>query len=93
MEQVYATFDPPAVLTVLERTTKEGVIAGMLAGGVMVFVWNKALSKLGGVFSIYELMPSFIISCIFIVVVSLLTKEPSKEIVDEFERVKNYAEE
>ena len=89
-----ATFGPAVLFSLFwKRTTKEGVIAGMLAGGVMVFVWNKALSKLGGVFSIYELMPSFIISCIFIVVVSLLTKEPSKEIVDEFERVKNYAEE
>lgn len=34
------------------------------------------------------LMPAFIISCIFIVVVSLLSREPSAEIQNEFEQAK-----
>ena len=54
----------------------------------MVFVWNLVISKLGGVFAIYELLPAFIISSIVIVVVSLLTKKPSKEIEEEFEAVR-----
>ena len=53
----------------------------------MVFVWNLVLSPLGGIFSIYELFPAFIISSIVIVVVSLATKAPSREITAEFDRV------
>jgi len=51
----------------------------------MVFVWDRLLSPLGGVFAIYELLPAFVISCIAIVVVSLLSKKPSEEIEKEFE--------
>ena len=43
---------------------------------------------LGGVFGIYELLPAFIVSCIAIVVVSLLTREPSDEIKADFEKAK-----
>ena len=45
------------------------------------------ISKLGGVFGIYELFPAFIFSAICIVV-SLLTVPPSKEIEEDFEAVK-----
>ena len=37
--------------------------------------------------TIYELLPAFLISCVMILVVSLATKAPSKEITDEFELV------
>ena len=70
-----------------KRTTKQGAIAGMLAGGVMVFVWKFCIAKLGGVWSIYELLPAFIVGCVVIVAVSLLTPAPAQEIVDEFETV------
>jgi sodium/proline symporter len=71
-----------------KRTTREGAIAGILSGGIMVFVWKLILKPMGGAFGIYELFPAFVISCIFIYVVSLLTKEPSKEIQDEFEQAR-----
>ena len=71
-----------------KRTTKEGAIAGMISGGVMVFIWKFMIKPIGGVFGIYELLPAFIISLIFIVVVSLLTPEPSKEIMNEFDEAK-----
>ena len=45
----------------------------------------------GGVFAIYELLPEFIFSSIVIVVVSLLTAPPSKEIEEDFEAVRNGA--
>ena len=43
---------------------------------------------IGGVLNIYELLPAFIVSIIFIVVVSLITKKPSAEIEKEFDEVK-----
>ncbi len=85
-----ATFGPLVLFSLFwKRTTREGALAGILSGGISVFVWKLLVSQLGGVFAIYELLPAFIISSIFIVVVSLLTKEPSKEICEEFEAVKN----
>ena len=71
-----------------KRTTLAGALAGMITGGVMAFVWKYAVRPLGGVLDIYELLPAFILSCLAIVVVSLLTKAPSQEIVDEFEKSK-----
>lgn len=71
-----------------KRTTKEGAIAGVVAGGAMVFIWKYLVRPLGGAWNIYELLPAFIVSLVFIVVVSLCTKEPSEEIYKEFEAAK-----
>jgi sodium/proline symporter len=86
-----ATFGPIMLFSLFwKRVTRSGAIAGMLAGGGMVFIWKLLLKPIGGVFGIYELFPAFVISCIVIYIVSLLSKEPSKEIQDEFERVKAF---
>ncbi len=87
-----ATFGPLMLFSLFwKRTTRAGAIAGMVSGAAMVFVWKLVISKLGGVFAIYELLPAFIFSCIVIVAVSLLTKAPSKEIVEDFEAVRTGA--
>lgn len=84
-----ATFGPIILFSLFwKRTTREGAIAGMLAGGCMVFLWNLVISKLGGIFSIYELLPAFAFSSIVILIVSLLTKKPSAKIAEEFEQAK-----
>lgn len=84
-----ATFGPIMLFSLFwKRVTRSGAIAGMVAGGGTVFLWKLVIKPLGGVFGIYELMPAFIISCIAIVVVSLMSKEHSKEIQDEFELAK-----
>ncbi len=83
-----AAFGPLVLFSLFwKRTTKEGALAGMIVGGVMVFVWKYMIAPLGGIFNIYELLPAFILSSITILVVSLLTKAPSKEIIDTFEAV------
>ena len=83
-----ATFGPVMLFALFwKRCNKWGAISGMLTGGVMIFVWKFGVAKLGGIFAIYELLPAFIISSIVIVVVSLLTAAPEKEIVEEFESV------
>ena len=43
---------------------------------------------MGGAWSIYELLPAFLVASVAIVVVSLLTPAPEKTIVDEFEAVR-----
>jgi len=83
-----ATFGPIILFSLFwKRTTREGAVAGMLSGGIMVFFWKLVLKPLGGIWGIYELLPAFLVSCIFIVVVSLLSPEPSREIQAEFDLV------
>jgi len=84
-----ATFGPLMILSLFwKRINKPGAIAGMVSGAAMVFLWKLVISKLGGVFAIYELLPAFIVSTIVIVVVSLATPAPSQEILDDFEAVR-----
>lgn len=86
-----ATFGPIMLFSLFwKRTTREGAIAGMLSGGLMVFVWKLFIKPLGGIFGIYELLPAFLFSCLAILVVSLLTKEPDQEMKLEFDQAKNY---
>ena len=82
----------PVVLTALfwKRTTKWGAFAGILAGGIMVFVWKFIVRPLGGALDIYELLPAFIVALAAIIIVSLIDKKPSQEIIDEFESVKTF---
>lgn len=83
-----AAFGPVMLFALFwKRSNKYGALAGMIVGGVMVFVWKYLIRPLGGVWDIYELLPAFVLACIAIVVVSLLTPAPSKEIVEEFESV------
>jgi sodium/proline symporter len=85
-----ATFGPLMLFCLFwKRTNKAGAIAGMISGAGMVFLWKLVISKIGGVFAIYELLPAFIFSCVCILVVSLITKAPSKEIQEDFDAVRN----
>lgn len=82
----------PVVLTALfwKRANKWGAIAGMVAGGATVFIWKFVVRVqfADTILNIYELLPAFIIGLIAIVVVSLLTKAPEKEIEEAFDAVK-----
>ena len=71
-----------------KRCNWQGALAGMLSGGLMVFVWKYIVSPLGGVFGIYELLPAFLVSLVVCVVVSLVTPAPSAEIEAEFDAAK-----
>ena len=85
-----ATFGPLMLFSLFwKRTTRAGAIAGMVGGAGMVFLWKLVLKPIGGVFGIYELLPAFIFSALCIVVVSLITRKPSKEIEEDFEAVRS----
>lgn len=82
----------PVVLSALfwKRANKWGAIAGMIAGGATVFIWKFVVRVqfADTILNIYELLPAFIVGLIAIVVVSLLTKAPEKEITETFDAVK-----
>lgn len=86
-----AAFGPVVLFGLFwRRTTKWGAFAGMLSGGAMVFIWKFVIrtSFAGTWLDIYELLPAFILACIVIVAVSLLTKAPEKEITDVYDELK-----
>lgn len=84
-----ASFGPLILFSLFwKRTTLKGAISGMIGGGALSIIWSLYVSKLGGIFEVYSLLPAFIFACLLIVIVSLLDKEPSKDIQDEFDAVK-----
>lgn len=83
-----ASFGPVVLCSLFwKRTNKWGALAGMIAGGAMVFIWKYGIAKLGGLFEIYELLPAFLFGCVAIIAVSLLTEEPGEKITRVYEEV------
>lgn len=81
-----AAFGPAILFSLFwKRMTMMGAAAGMISGGLGVILWKAFFASTG----LYEIVPAFILSCILIVVFSLIDKEPSKEIIDTFENVKD----
>ena len=83
-----AAFGPVMLFALFwKRANRQGALAGMLTGGVMVFVWKYLVAPMGGAWAIYELLPAFIAACIALVVVSLATPAPEKEVTAVFDEV------
>ena len=74
----------PAVLMALfwRRTTRNGVLAGIIVGGLTVLIW-KQFAWLG----LYEIIPGFIFSLLAILLVSLLGQKPPEKITRVFDAV------
>ena len=84
-----ASFGPVVLFSLFwKRTTKYGALAGMLSGGVMIFVWKYLVRPMGGILDFYELLPAFIIASLAIFIVSLLTPKPEQAVINEFNQAK-----
>ena len=84
-----ATFGPVMLLSLFwKRSNRQGAIAGMVAGTIMVFLWKYVISGLGGAFAIYELLPAFFVALVVNIIVSLATPAPEKTILDTFENAR-----
>ena len=79
----------PVVLTALfwRRSNKQGALAGMIVGGVMVFVWKYLIRPMGGIWGIYELLPAFLLALAAIIIVSLATQAPEQAVLEEYDAV------
>ena len=52
-----ATFGPLMLFSLFwKRINHTGAVAGMLSGGIAVFIWKLLLKPMGGIFGIYELL-------------------------------------
>ncbi|MEE0956300.1 MAG: sodium/proline symporter [Eubacterium sp.] len=81
-------FGPTMLLALFwRRSNKYGALAGMISGGVMIFVWKFLVRPLGGAWNIYELLPAFIVSIVLNIIVSLATPAPDTTVTDTFDNV------
>ena len=80
-----AAFGPVIILSLyFRRLNYAGAVSSIITGFVVTVVWQYVFAPITG---IYEIIPGFILSLIVAIVVSLLTKAPSKEITDTFDEV------
>ena len=92
-----SAFGPLVVMSLFwKRTNLQGAIAGLVSGAATVLIWDY-LPIMGGqtivaATGLYSLLVGFIVSLVFIIVVSLITKAPEQAILDEFEAYKNFKE-
>ncbi|WP_042222364.1 sodium/proline symporter PutP [Oceanobacillus manasiensis] len=77
-----ATFGPAVLFSLFWRKmSRNGAVAGIIVGGVTVFLWPLTGSAL------YEIVPGFVLSSIAIILFSLIGNGPSKEIQEEYDKV------
>ena len=82
-----AAFGPAIILSLYwKRLTLRGTVAGIIGGAATVLVWDNILGLSSTV--VYSIVPGFIVSILLTVIVSLIDKEPSKEVQDMFEEAK-----
>ena len=85
-----ATFGPVMLLSLFwRRSNKYGAIAGMIAGGIMVFLWKYKIAGMADVLNIYELLPAFLTGLVINIIVSLITKAPDDRVTAVFDEIKN----
>lgn len=89
-----SAFGPVVLLALFwKRSTLSGAISGMATGALTVIIWDYIPLENGQTLyaatNLYSLVVGFGLALIVNVIVSLLSKKPSKEIMDEFDSIKN----
>ena len=87
-----SAFGPIVVMSLFwRRTNLAGAVAGIASGGLTVIIWDYiplvSGQTLGSYTGLYSLAVGFAVSLVMIIIFSLATKEPSKEITDVFDQV------
>jgi sodium/proline symporter len=81
-----AAFGPVVILSLFwSRMTRNGALVGMVIGAVTVVVW-KQFEWL----DLYEIIPGFLFATLGIVVVSLMGKAPSRDVVERFNKAEQH---
>ncbi|MFC2947651.1 sodium/proline symporter PutP [Virgibacillus sediminis] len=84
-----AAFGPAVLCSIFWKgTTRNGILVGIIVGGLTVIFWS-LLTTAGIIpFTLYEIVPGFIFSTIAIFIFSKIGSPPSKEMTEEFELAK-----
>ncbi|MDO5707891.1 MAG: sodium/proline symporter PutP [Andreesenia angusta] len=84
-----ASFGPVIFLSLFwKRMTAKGAIAGMISGGVTVLLWESF--GIENAIGLYSIIPGYIVSLLSVYIFSIIDEEPSVEVLEEFNTVKNY---
>ena len=85
-----AAFGPAVLFSLFwKRFTYKGAVAGIIIGAVVDMAWlwlPVAGSTLTAITGVYEIIPGFIASAIGAVIVTLIDKKPSQEVLDIYAR-------
>lgn len=88
-----ATFGPIVLFSLFwRRSNLAGAVSAMATGGITVLIWEYlpfAGNTLYAMTGLYSIVPGFFFGSVMMVVVSLLTKKPSDEILADFDKVKS----
>ena len=90
-----AAFGPIILCSLFwKNCNSKGAAAGVVSGGAVALLWAYLPSLIWGanvpaIFSVYEIVPGFVVSFALIIIVSLLTGGASDEIKAEFEQVRS----
>jgi len=77
-----ASFGPAILFSLFWRkTSRNGVLTGIISGGIVVVLWKNLFSYTG----LYEIIPAFFLSSMLIYLVSQFGDGPTEEVVKEFE--------
>ena len=78
-----AAFGPVVILSLFwKRFTYSGAVAGIVAGAVVDLLWLNVFSSTG----IYEILPGFIAGAVVAVIVTLLSKKPTDDVIAIYEK-------
>ncbi|TYR79957.1 sodium/proline symporter PutP [Priestia megaterium] len=82
----------PAILLSLywKKMNRWGALAGMITGAATVLIWVNIPTLKE---TVYEMIPGFFLSLLAVIIVSLLTKDPSKKVQGQFNEMKETLEE
>jgi solute:Na+ symporter, SSS family len=78
-----SAFGPLILLSLFwKRMTKWGALAGIIVGAVTVLTWVQFPDLKA---EVYEMIPGFFLSMLAVILVSLVTKDPSNKVQNQFE--------
>ncbi|OOE10062.1 sodium/proline symporter PutP [Fictibacillus arsenicus] len=78
-----SAFGPLILLSLFwKRMTKWGALAGIIVGAITVLVWVQFPDLKA---EVYEMIPGFFLSMLAVILVSLVTKDPSSKVQNQFE--------
>ena len=93
-----SAFGPIVLMSLFwKRTNLPGAVAGLVSGAATVIIWDYIPlvngATIGSATGLYSLAVGFPISLIFVIIISLVTKAPAQDILDEFDAVKDVKDE
>ncbi len=84
-----SAFGPVILLSLyFRRLNYAGAVSSIISGFGVSVLWTYVIGKYLLPIGLYEIIPGFTVAFVVAIVVSLLTKQPSKEVVSDFDEVK-----